>query len=187
MGDVVSQLMRVHGTTAATAGTPSPSTMAVTTSLLRTSGLAGLYRGFGVQLLSTMPTHALFWGCHHAVYQRLLVAFNQHRTDGMANGTGTGKSSSMRTETAPAPLFLTALSAFGSAAFASYVSTPVDVIKTRMQVEGVGLKPTVSALLKEGSGSFMRGSSARVLKYTPMVTVVATYFEFLKRSAIGSE
>jgi hypothetical protein len=49
-----------------------PSMGAVAMDLVRTDGFfGGLYRGFGLQLLTSLPTRALFWSSHRALSDAL--------------------------------------------------------------------------------------------------------------------
>jgi hypothetical protein len=85
-------------------------------------------------------------------------------------------------------LGVVAVSAGLSSAFAALISTPLDVLKTRIQVQGTGLGDTARSLLAEAAATtrpasvFFSGGSARVLKYTPAAMAAVTYYEHLKRS-----
>jgi hypothetical protein len=67
-----------------------------------------------------------------------------------------------------------------SASFAAMISTPMDVIKTRIQVQSAtstyqyksGFEAFKSILREEGVRAFAKGMMARVLFITPSVTIV---------------
>lgn len=84
-----------------------------------------------------------------------------------------------------------ALCASGAGAFAGGLTTPLDVIKTRLQTQGDiqergrGYQGTWHAAKviarEEGLRAFWRGLSARVLWIAPNAAITFTAFEFLKQ------
>ncbi|KAI0563220.1 mitochondrial carrier (BOU / S-adenosylmethionine carrier) [Gracilaria domingensis] len=85
---------------------------------------------------------------------------------------------------------LTAASAAGAGAIAAACTTPLDVIKTRIQTQGDVTRGTSrytgtwdamkSIAREEGMYSFFRGTSARVLWIMPGTAITMSCFEFLK-------
>jgi hypothetical protein len=71
------------------------------------------------------------------------------------------------------------VSAFLVATFAIAVTTPVDVLKTHIQVEG-----------KQGGGVVKRRLQRLLvdggLKYAPLASVVVVHFDHAKKSSISS-
>ena len=174
----------------------------------RVDGLRGLYRGFGAQLIASAPTHGVFWALYHRLVspaglpawgdaareawrehapaqmqQRaassslsLLAALPSAAHDGR-NGRPT---SSVGQETA-----LHGTAAFVSGAAAVFVMNPLDVVKTRLQVEGTRGQTTASTfkelVAREGPRALWKGSSARVMAAAPTATLMIVYFESMKR------
>jgi solute carrier family 25 protein 44 len=52
--------------------------------LLRAEGLRGMYRGFGLSVMTFVPSSALWWGCYGG-YQKLLW----QQLDDLLGGDGT--------------------------------------------------------------------------------------------------
>ncbi|CAA6653892.1 unnamed protein product [Spirodela intermedia] len=119
--------------------------------VLKTEGLRGLYRGFGLTLLTQSPANALWWGVYGSA-QHLIWSTLGYGDD---------------SEKKPSHCELVAVQATaGTAAGAcsSVITTPIDTIKTRLQVMdnyGVGrpsVRKTVCLLLEEDSwAGFYRG------------------------------
>jgi hypothetical protein len=82
------------------------------------------------------------------------------------------------------------VSAFLGATFAIAVTTPVDVLKTHIQVEGKqggGVVKTMQRLLVDGGvASLWKGFGPRCLKYAPLASVVVVYFDHAKKSSMPS-
>ncbi|CAN8072088.1 unnamed protein product [Agarophyton chilense] len=84
----------------------------------------------------------------------------------------------------------TAASAAGAGAIAAACTTPLDVIKTRIQTQGdvtrgasrySGTWDAMKSIAREeGIHSFFRGTSARVLWIMPGTAITMSCFEFLK-------
>lgn len=57
-----------------------------------------------------------------------------------------------------------------------------DVVRTRVQVEGVGVVETCRTLLREeGARGFLRGITARMLLLVPNGAIMMTAYELVKR------
>uniref|UniRef100_A0A453AZQ1 Solute carrier family 25 member 44 n=1 Tax=Aegilops tauschii subsp. strangulata TaxID=200361 RepID=A0A453AZQ1_AEGTS len=95
--------------------------------VVRSEGLRGLYRGFGITLLTQSPASALWWssygGAQHAIWRSL----------GYGNGT----------QKKPSHTELVAVQATAgtiAGACSSIITTPIDTIKTRLQVSNGQLR-----------------------------------------------
>lgn len=86
--------------------------------------------------------------------------------------------------------FMEELTAGGAAgALAGFVSTPLDVVKTRLQTQQVpsgekrlGTLEMVRLIARsDGARGFMRGATARVLYYIPSAAICWTTYEAMKR------
>ncbi|PIN21537.1 putative mitochondrial carrier protein [Handroanthus impetiginosus] len=179
--DVVSQRLMVQG------GCSYPSSRAVGLNkynggvdafrkIISTNGVRGLYRGFGVSILTYAPSNAVWWASYSTAHRAIWSSI------GNDNG-GSGY------KTVLAVQGLSAAMASGASAL---VTMPLDTIKTRLQVldgEGsrnVGRKSmileTMRKLVKEGGfGACYRGLGPRWASMSMSATTMITTYEFLKR------
>eukprot|EP01120_Amphizonella_sp_Union-15-10_P008067 TRINITY_DN2825_c0_g1_i1.p1 TRINITY_DN2825_c0_g1~~TRINITY_DN2825_c0_g1_i1.p1 ORF type:complete len:331 (-),score=43.98 TRINITY_DN2825_c0_g1_i1:44-943(-) len=139
------------------------------TSLMRDEGFKGLFRGFG----PGVATYAPFVGLYFMFYEQ-----------GKVLGTKiTGKNP----EKLPPIVHLT--SGFLSGGIAAALTNPLDVIKTRIQVQSSesvggyksGWHGFKTILKEEGPGTFLKGIRPRVLWIAPGTALtIASYEQFKK-------
>ncbi|KAK8959738.1 hypothetical protein KSP40_PGU006524 [Platanthera guangdongensis] len=182
--DVVSQRLMVQG---GLSSSPTKYAGGVDAfrKILNSDGFRGLYRGFGVSILTYAPSNAVWWASYSAS-QRIIWT-------GMGYWVGRrGDSASSRFKpdcgTVAAVQGVSAAMAGGAAAI---VTMPLDTIKTRMQVlegceeEGMGrmtIGRTVKSLLREGGWmACYRGLGPRWASMSLSATTMITTYEFLKR------
>jgi hypothetical protein len=145
----------------------------------RTEGLSGIYKGYAATLASFGPFSALYF----VLYER----FKLWSTD------------FSKSESLPFPWII--LSSASAGALASWITSPLDMAKLRLQVQRGGLASS-SPLGKTGPSSFevassfsgvwdclnyscqkdgvrglFRGAGARVLHFVPATTVTMTCYE----------
>ncbi len=195
--DVVSQRLMVQG-----GGVSSCSTtryaggLDAFKTIVRTEGLQGLYRGFGMSILTYAPSNALWWASY-CVAQRSMWMSLGYR--------GGASSSSDNNILPPAPpssavvVGVQGLSAAVAGGVSALVTTPFDTIKTRLQVlgneeggGGVGRPPsitqTVQSLVQEGGWkACYRGLGPRWASMSMSATIMITTYEFLKRLSAKSQ
>jgi hypothetical protein len=143
---------------------------------LHKEGFLGLYRGIGPSMYGILPYAGLKFYVYQMLKQKYLV-------DGLQRGP--------HEETArlPVPHML----AFGgiSGLIAQTATYPVDVVRRRMQIEGLqgGIceampRSTLSALLyiarKEGWGALWAGLSINYLKVVPSTAIGFTLYDYIK-------
>jgi hypothetical protein len=178
-----------------TGGGYRPSMGAVAMDLVRTDGFfGGLYRGFWLQLFTSLPTHALFWASHRTLSDQLTkcwlelpLCMPQAKPLNIGNaGVGSLDAAIGATSVVPT-LGISGVSAFLGATFAIVCTTPIDVIKTHIQVEGKeggGVRRTIQRLLNNGGVvSLWKGLAPRCLKYAPLASAVVVYFEHAKQTS----
>ncbi|CAL4916536.1 unnamed protein product [Urochloa decumbens] len=138
--------------------------------ILLADGVRGLYRGFGVSVLTYAPSSAAWWASY-ATAQRLLwraVGPGHHESRGSA-------------------VVVQGASAAAAGAAAALVTMPLDTVKTRMQVMGAGARaPTLVAaardLVREGGwAACYRGLGPRCASMSLSAATMVTAYEFLKR------
>ncbi|PKA47158.1 Mitochondrial adenine nucleotide transporter ADNT1 [Apostasia shenzhenica] len=185
--DVVSQRLMVQGGTG-----PSKYRGGVDAfgKILRSDGLRGLYRGFGMSILTYAPSNAMWWASY-SLSQRIIwggIGCWVSRRDYASAAYGGGTVLRPDYGTVAVVQGVSAAMAGGASAL---VTMPLDTIKTRMQVLDGGedggrgtmtIGRTVKSLLKEGGWSACyRGLFPRWASMSLSATTMITTYEFLKR------
>jgi len=138
--------------------------------ILVADGVRGLYRGFGLSILTYAPSNAVWWSSY-AMAQRLLW-----RVVGAE-----------RSESYPSLMAVQGASAALAGGASALVTMPLDTVKTRLQVmEADAARPTLAStmrgLLKEGGwAACYRGLGPRWGSMSLSAATMVTTYEFLKR------
>lgn len=135
--------------------------------IVRSLGLVGLYRGATACLLRDIPFSAIYF----PAYAHLKKDTFHEGRDGKKLGFGE---------------MLASASIAGMPA--AFLTTPADVIKTRLQVEArkgqatyKGITDCATKLLaEEGPKAFFKGSLARVLRSSPQFGATLVAYEYLQ-------
>eukprot|EP00672_Neobodo_designis_P000955 CAMPEP_0174875506 /NCGR_PEP_ID=MMETSP1114-20130205/78463_1 /TAXON_ID=312471 /ORGANISM="Neobodo designis, Strain CCAP 1951/1" /LENGTH=342 /DNA_ID=CAMNT_0016110853 /DNA_START=1 /DNA_END=1029 /DNA_ORIENTATION=+ len=132
--------------------------------LYRTSGLLGFYRGIGVSLMVYAPTSMLFWPTYTTLRGYVTPTLE-------ANGAGDA-----------AKWFAAPSCAALAGSFAMSCTTPLDAVKTRMQLTtGQTTLDAARALMRaEGLAGFTLGLRMRASSGAFMYPVFLTSYEFVK-------
>lgn len=147
--------------------------------LLTHEGPRALFKGFGLTIATYGPYSMLYF----TIYERMKIYAKQ-----WTNGNETKDK---------LPLTFIAGSAVPASAIAAICTTPLDVIKTRLQTQGdasfkvdpkysrfrpyQGTLHAIRSLgVQEGVNGFFRGVSARVLWIVPSTAITMVVFEYLK-------
>ena len=171
--DVVKQRLQV-------AASPYSSALDCVQSMLRHEGPAAFYRSLRTTLVMNVP----FTAVHFAAYESAKIAM----TPGRGGGGGTNRSANPP----PEPTLAVQLAAGGVAGgAAAALTTPLDVVKTRLQLEGVGsaarygrgaVFPTLARIAREeGAAALTAGWAPRVLFHVPAAAVCWGTYETCKR------
>ncbi|THU75012.1 hypothetical protein C4D60_Mb04t39440 [Musa balbisiana] len=147
--------------------------------IIKSDGIRGLYRGFGLSVMTYSPSSAVWWasyGSSQRVIWRLL-------------GHGNDK------ENVPSQSKIVCVQATGgiiAGAVASCVTTPLDTIKTRLQVMDNMQKQNVRQVIKrliadDGWKGFYRGLGPRFFSMSAWGTTMIVAYEYLKRLCAVSE
>ncbi|KAF7830432.1 solute carrier family 25 member 44-like [Senna tora] len=157
--------------------------------ILCTDGLRGLYRGFGISILTYAPSNAVWWTSYSVVHRLMWGAFGGMRDDER-------KLANLRPDS-KAMLAFQGLSAVMASGVSALVTMPLDTIKTRLQVldaeENGRRRPltamqTVRNLVKEGGfGACYRGLGPRWASMSMSATIMITTYEFLKRMSTKTQ
>ncbi|KAF3326280.1 mitochondrial substrate carrier family protein E isoform X1 [Carex littledalei] len=140
-------------------------------SILKEHGLRGLYAGFWSTLARDVP------------FAGLMVTFYEALKDLTENGRKRYfRNSDFRVSSTFEGLVLGGL----AGGLSAYLTTPLDVIKTRLQVQGstIRYKGWLDAFMKiwadEGMHGLFRGSVPRIIWYIPASAVTFMAVEFLR-------
>lgn len=149
--------------------------------IIKTDGLRGLYRGFGMSILTYAPSNALWWASYSMTQRMVWAGLGYCRKREEQNKESFAPSSKM-------VIAVQGLSAAMAGGVSAIVTTPLDTIKTRLQVlEGKEncrptINQTVKTLLKEGGWTACyRGLGPRWATMSMSATTMITTYEFLKR------
>ncbi|XP_031420510.1 mitochondrial glutamate carrier 1 [Clupea harengus] len=140
----------------------SPTAMQITRELLRSKGIAGLYKGLGATILRDVPFSIIYFPL-------------------FANLNELGK----RGAEGPAPFYVSFLAGCMAGSTAAVAVNPVDVIKTRIQsLNRGGQEDTYSGvtdcirkiLRTEGPGAFLKGAYCRALVIAPLFGIAQVMY-----------
>ncbi|XP_078441100.1 mitochondrial substrate carrier family protein [Wolffia australiana] len=181
--DVISQRLMVQGTAARYSGGVD-----AFRKILAADGVRGLYRGFGMSILTYAPSNAVWWASY-SLSQRTIwsgIGFYLCRHEARAV-----------TPDSKTVVAVQAVSAAVAGGVAALVTMPLDTIKTRMQVldgedggaaegrrkKGVAtVAGTIRSLVREGGwAACYRGLGPRWASMSMSATTMITTYEFLKR------
>lgn len=157
--------------------------------ILYADGPRGLYRGFGISILTYAPSNSVWWASYSVAHRLLwdgVACYTSKKDDGAVNGGGCGYRPGSKAMVAAQGLC--AAMASGASAI---ITMPLDTIKTRLQVldgeESGRRRPltvmqTIKNLMKEGGfTACYRGLGPRWVSMSLSATTMITTYEFLKR------
>jgi len=180
--DVISQKLMVQGTQGLSQiSTNYSGGIDAFRSIVKTEGMRGLYRGFGMSIVTYAPSNALWW-TSYCIIQRMVWG---------SLGYCRKKEERDKEFIAPGTKIMVTVQGFSAAmagGVVALVTNPLDTIKTRLQVlEGEeNIKPTIAQtvrnLVKEGGwGACYRGLGPRWAAMSMSATTMITTYEFIKR------
>ncbi|AWP08819.1 putative mitochondrial glutamate carrier 2 [Scophthalmus maximus] len=156
---------------------PRTSATGITVELLKTRGLAGLYRGAGATLMRDVP--------FSMIYFPLFANLNALGRETAAQGDVQAK----------APFWQSFVAGCSAGSVAAVAVTPLDVIKTRLQTlqKGEGedtyrgiVDCTRRIMRREGPAAFLKGAACRALVIAPLFGIAqGVYFLGVGESLLG--
>ncbi|XP_065187015.1 mitochondrial substrate carrier family protein J-like [Sycon ciliatum] len=151
------------GAKSGTAGVQSARQIAM--NLYQTEGVRGLYRGYFASLLTYVPSSGIWWGSYGMLY-------SYSKTSAMLSAV-------------PLPL-IHAVCGGMAGCIASVTTNPLDVVRTRLQVEGSrsGWKTVQTLWREEGPRWLARGVVARIMSAVPSGAVIIVSYETVKRLSV---
>ncbi|CAI9776154.1 unnamed protein product [Fraxinus pennsylvanica] len=173
--DVICQRLMVQGLPGST---PCSGPFDVVRKVIATEGFRGMYRGFGLTAITQSPASALWWGAYGAA-QHIIWRSVGYKDDSEK------KPSHVEMITVQATAGMTA------GACSSIITTPIDTVKTRLQViddYGVGrpsvMKTAKKLLEEDGWRGFYRGFGPRFLNMSLYGTTMIVTYELIKRLSV---
>lgn len=155
-----------------------PSATGITVKLLKTRGLAGLYRGAGATLLRDVPFSMIYF----PLFANL-------------NALGREQAGCQGDVQAQAPFWQSFLAGCTAGSVAAVAVTPLDVIKTRLQTlqKGEGedsyrgiIDCTRRIMRREGPSAFLKGATCRALVIAPLFGIAqGVYFLGVGEKLLG--
>ncbi|KAH6829695.1 Mitochondrial substrate carrier family protein [Perilla frutescens var. hirtella] len=168
--DVVSQRLMVQGYSGNATYTGG---LDVVRKVIKSDGYGGLYRGFGLSVMTYAPSSAVWWasyGASQRIIWRFLDDGNVAPTEGKI-------------------VMVQAAGGFFAGATASCVTTPLDTIKTRLQVMGHDKRPSTKQVVKnliadDGWIGLYRGLGPRFFSMSAWGTSMILAYEYLNQLAL---
>ncbi|CAN1126529.1 Solute carrier family 25 member 44 [Linum perenne] len=148
--------------------------------VIQSDGIRGLYRGFGLSVMTYAPSSAVWWASYGSS-QRIIWRYLGHGTDAEP--------------AAPSEAKIVLVQAAGgiiAGATASCITTPLDTIKTRLQVmrheRESSARQVVKNLLKDdGWVGLYKGLGPRFFSMSAWGTSMILSYEYLKRLCAKDE
>ncbi|CAN4105177.1 unnamed protein product [Withania somnifera] len=190
--DVVSQRLMVQGSGNSNCGVVGLKNYSGGIDAFRkivcSDGLRGLYRGFGISILTYAPSNAVWWGSYSIAHRVIWGSIGCYccKKDGEGGYRPDGK----------AMVAVQAVSAAMASGVSAVVTMPLDTVKTRLQVldddccsssnsnsrRTPTVFQTVKNLVKEGGFSACyRGLGPRWASMSTSAITMITTYEFLKK------
>ncbi|GAA0168992.1 secondary carrier transporter [Lithospermum erythrorhizon] len=200
--DVVSQRLMVQGGSTSVSSSTAclkryNGGMDAFRKIVSADGVRGLYRGFGISILTYAPSNAVWWASYSVAHSFIWRGIGSYICKNEENGCGgeSGHVSCYRPD-GKAIVAVQGLSAAMASGASAIVTMPLDTIKTRLQVldgEGSGQRhltilQTVRNLVKEGGlGACYRGLGPRWASMSMSSITMITTYEFLKRMSTKNQ
>ncbi|XP_065868326.1 uncharacterized protein [Euphorbia lathyris] len=153
--------------------------------IVRTDGLRGLYRGFGISILTYAPSNAVWWASYSLAQRMVWGGVGCYVSKNESQNGANGLRPDSRTVMA-----VQGVSAAMAGGVSALITMPLDTIKTRLQVlngeengkRGPSVGQVVKNLVKEGGwAACYRGLGPRWASMSMSATTMITTYEFLKR------
>ncbi|KAJ6960232.1 hypothetical protein NC653_038311 [Populus alba x Populus x berolinensis] len=146
--------------------------------IIRTDGIRGFYRGFGLSVMTYSPSSAVWWASYGSS-QRIIWRLIGQGTD--REGAGPSESTIMLVQ---------ATGGIIAGATASCITTPLDTIKTRLQVMSLerrsSARQVVKSLIKDdGWTGFYRGLGPRFFSMSAWGTTMILAYEYLSTGSFS--
>nr|KYP41540.1 Solute carrier family 25 member 44 [Cajanus cajan] len=187
--DVVSQKLMVQGFSGHAQYSGG---LDVTRKLIRSDGIKGLYRGFGLSVMTYTPSSAVWWASYGSSQRYIWSEVGTPSLPKSEVGIPSLPKSEASIPSLPEIIFVQATGGIIAAATASCFTTPLDTIKTRLQVTAlekkISVKQVVKDLIREdGWKGLYRGLGPRFFSMSAWGTSMILAYEYLKRLCAKDE
>lgn len=165
------------------------SAASIARSIVRREGTAGLFRGFGLSIFSSMPTGAVWWAVYSGCQTRM-SPFSRMRSEmGETEGSFAYLARKGVVQLA---------AGISAAGVATTLTQPLDTTKTRLQLQIEGSsqeqqhnsnsKPTYASVarelkMKSGYAGFFKGTGARIVHMGLWGTILSSAYEVLRHAS----
>ncbi|GKV16974.1 hypothetical protein SLEP1_g27534 [Rubroshorea leprosula] len=147
--------------------------------IIKADGIRGLYRGFGLSVITYSPSSAVWWASYGSS-QRIIWSFLSKDND-LEKGP-------------PSQTTIVGVQGAGgiiAGAAASCITTPLDTIKTRLQVMGHEKRPSTTQVVKsliadDGWIGLYRGLGPRFFSMSAWGTSMILAYEYLSKDTFLS-
>ena len=162
------------------------SAASIARSIVRREGTAGLFRGFGLSIFSSMPTGTVWWAVYSGCQTRM-SPFSRMRSEmGETEGSFAYLARKGVVQLA---------AGISAAGVATTLTQPLDTTKTRLQLQIEGSsqeqqhnsnsKPTYASVarelkMKSGYAGFFKGTGARIIHMGLWGTILSSAYELLR-------
>nr|XP_043622483.1 solute carrier family 25 member 44-like [Erigeron canadensis] len=161
--------------------------------IIRKEGVRGLYKGFGISILTYAPSNAVWWGSYSIAYRSIWGNVRSFSLTKEEKCGGRGRL--FRPDSSVAVVGVQGLSATLASGFSALITMPLDTIKTRMQVLGgecgdkkLSVGQAVRDLVKEGGlSACYRGLGPRWASMSISATTMITTYESLKKMSTKNQ
>ncbi|KAF3788289.1 Solute carrier family 25 member 44 [Nymphaea thermarum] len=179
--DVVSQKLMVQGYSG---NMRYSGGLDVARRILKSDGFRGLYRGFGLSIMTYSPSSAVWWASYGSSQRYIWRDADGYLLLSRLLGYAADNK-----ELAPKQWEIVLVQATGgiiAGATASFVTTPLDTIKTRRQVMEVEKRETTRQAIRrliaeDGWKGLYRGLGPRFISMSAWGTSMILAYEYLKR------
>lgn len=187
--DVVSQRLMVQGVCDASGSCKYLNGIDAFRRILKTDGPKGLYRGFGFSILTYAPSNALWWASYSVTQRLVWSGYGCYLSKNGDDRLEDNIKSTLRPNSKTV-MMVQGVSAAVAGGVSALITTPLDTIKTRLQVldgdengrRGPTIAQTVRNLVREGGWmACYRGLGPRWASMSMSATTMITTYEFLKR------
>jgi solute carrier family 25 protein 44 len=168
----------------------------IVSQVLRSHGLRGFYAGFFISCAQFIPSASLWWWSYPIYRQKLLAWLNATRTGAKDETAVAGAAAGLPfsawlvgfCDVVPVARVAEVLAGSSASISVAIALNPVDIIRTRTQVEGKASLVVLKELLSsEGPRGLWKGTSARIAMLTPQGALTVAAYELVKRLSAKDE
>ena len=182
--DVVKERLQIEGQVSTVENFGG--SMSAFRNIIKHEGVAGLYRAYWMHQFTWAPYNGLYFAVYEALKKYAIEnSFSVSTALGFTRRVSSGGSSSSSSSQGISALdkFLCAI---GAATIASTTTSPIDLVKTRLQVQASNptifdyngpLDATIKIFKREGFLGLFDGLGARIMWLAPRISITVSIYE----------